>query len=252
MFRKGITIREAAEKWVSQFNAVDRGMIERLMMDHPDEWNEITTPCVHDWVYHYDESEYGTIVGIEGDVYKIELTGGKEIECETTDFEVIRDSLLPMWGRMWNFGDSADDYWLEDMDGIKLMSECGFRIYEHEEYGYWFGIDGCGYSFYEAHWEPLYKKRGLAWHDKRTEHTEEDVRKMLLDEGVSTSIVDKLMSIKAGDNVCIGGYYGGRIGKEDLEGIKKCDHFSISEKHEKVQEMSHVADNDYYKIERMV
>ena len=31
-------------------------------------------------------------------------------------------------------------------------------------FGYFFGIDGAGYSFYEEHWIPLYKARGLQWH----------------------------------------------------------------------------------------
>ena len=40
---------------------------------------------------------------------------------------------LPMWDTMWSFGDSADDYWLEKGDGLELMAECGFRIYEQED-----------------------------------------------------------------------------------------------------------------------
>ena len=71
---------------------------------------------------------------------------------------------LPMWGTMWSFGDSADDYWLEEEDGLELMAECGFRIYEQEDFGYLFGIDGAGYSFMDEHWIPLYKARGLQWH----------------------------------------------------------------------------------------
>lgn len=71
---------------------------------------------------------------------------------------------LPMWGTMWSFGNAADDYWLEEKDGLELMAECGFRIYEQEDFGYLFGIDGAGYSFMEAHWIPLYKARGLRWH----------------------------------------------------------------------------------------
>ena len=51
------------------------------------------------------------------------------------------------------------------------MADCGFRIYESEEFGYFFGIDGAGYSFYEEHWIPLYKQRGLQWH-KTDEETE--------------------------------------------------------------------------------
>lgn len=71
---------------------------------------------------------------------------------------------LPMWRVMWSFGDSADDYWLKKGDGLELMAEYGFRIYEQEDFGYLFGIDGAGYNFMEAHWLPLYKARGLHWH----------------------------------------------------------------------------------------
>lgn len=76
---------------------------------------------------------------------------------------------MPMLGWMWSFGDSADDWWLEEQDGIEKMEECGFRVYEHEDYGYYFGIDGAGYDFYDAHWIPLYKARGLQWHDEDDE-----------------------------------------------------------------------------------
>ena len=74
---------------------------------------------------------------------------------------------LPMWGTMWSFGDSLDNYWLEEKDGIALMSKCGFRIFKSDEFGYFFGIDGAGYDFYEAHWIPLYNERGLKWHDTK-------------------------------------------------------------------------------------
>lgn len=123
------TIREAAQAWVREFNAYPQGMIEQLWRDHPDEWSEIT--------YKGDEDDYYDV--------------------------------LPMWGTMWSFGDGIDDDWLSGEfgeDGLKLMSECGFRIYEHEEFGYFFGIDGAGYDFYEAHWIPLYKARGLHWHNE--------------------------------------------------------------------------------------
>ena len=53
------------------------------------------------------------------------------------------------------------------------MSDCGFRVYQHEEWGFFFGIDGAGYDFYSEHWIPLYKRRGLQWHDPAAEKAEE-------------------------------------------------------------------------------
>lgn len=41
---KGMTINDAAHKWVGEFNAISQGMIERLMRAAPDEWEELTLP----------------------------------------------------------------------------------------------------------------------------------------------------------------------------------------------------------------
>lgn len=171
--RKGVTIHEATERWVSEMNAFPYGMIERLMKLEPDEWSEVTVPSNGDRVYVYDlpdgcedYNRYGEIENhIGNEIYLINLDDGNTVEVGQEDFEVQNDGFLPMWGWLWQFGDSADDYWLEEMDGIQIMSDCGFRIYHNEEFGYFFGIDGCGYDFYEVHWIPLYKKRGLQWHD---------------------------------------------------------------------------------------
>lgn len=167
------TIEEATRGWVREMNAFPQDMIATLMRDNIDDWCEITTPSVGDRVYIYDSGEYGYIMDIidsdDDKQYKIELDEQSEIVVKQYDFEVQRDDYLPMWGTMWQFGDSTDDYWLEELNGIELMSECGFRIYEHPEWGYFFGIDGAGYSFYEAHWIPLYKARGLHWHEMETE-----------------------------------------------------------------------------------
>ena len=81
--------------------------------------------------------------------------GGRD---EDSDF-------LPLWNTMWTFGDPPDDFWLQDEGGLEIMAEYGFRIYEQEDFGYIFGIDGAGYDFMSAHWLPLYKARGLCWHD---------------------------------------------------------------------------------------
>ncbi len=74
------------------------------------------------------------------------------------------DTVLPMWSMMWSFGNITDISWLDDEKNRKTMADCGFRIYKQPDYGYIFGIDGSGYNFYEAHWIPLYKARGLKWH----------------------------------------------------------------------------------------
>lgn len=187
MIGKGMTVSEAAHRWVQEFNALPQGMIATLMEAKPCDWHEVTMPAECDRVYvtnmpdvDADGNEFeaddceGKIIEIRDNEfcpYLVELENGTIIELEADDMEVEYDDNLPMWGTMWSFGDNCDDWWLSDGDGIKIMSECGFRVYENDEWGYFFGIDGAGYDFYEAHWIPAYRRRGLQWHDPATEVT---------------------------------------------------------------------------------
>lgn len=168
MKRNGMTINDAAHEWVREFNAIPQGMIAELMKYSFDGWNELTAMSVGDTVYCNDYDAYGEIESYnsEAELFLVNLHNGKQVMVGKYDVVLAHDDILPMWGTMWSFSDSADDYWLSDGNGIRIMSQCGFRIYEHEEYGYFFGIDGAGYDFYEAHWVPLYKARGLKWHDE--------------------------------------------------------------------------------------
>ena len=174
MKRKGMTINEAAHAFVSEMNTFPLGMIQKLFELEPDDWMEVTPPSINDRVYVYDECCSGTIVERKDkdgeDIFVVELDcTSKTVECTESDIEAETDSYFPMWGWMWQFNDSSDDWWLEERDGIKMMADCGFRIYRSEEFGYFFGIDGAGYDFYESHWMPLYKARGLKWHDEEDE-----------------------------------------------------------------------------------
>jgi len=119
-----VTRRDAAQKWVNNFNAIPTQMIAKLWNADPEDWEEVTSSESDDY---YEQ--------------------------------------LPMWGTMWSFRESFDNDWLENENGIELMTRSGFRIFKSEEFGYFFGIDGAGYDFYEAHWIPLYNQRGLKWHD---------------------------------------------------------------------------------------
>lgn len=119
-------INDAAHAFVAEFDAFPESMISTLMSVDIDSWSEVTV------LDDDDEDDYR--------------------------------EFLPMWGTLWAFSDPTDIWWLEEKGGIETMSKLGFRIYHHEEWGYFFGIDGAGYDFYEAHWIPLYKARGLHWH----------------------------------------------------------------------------------------
>lgn len=255
MRRNGMTIKDAAYEWVREFNAIPQGMIAKLMSDNPDDWCEATKKAIGDRVYCYDPNESGEITSYdeETEIYTVELDNGKVIQVNESDMEIEYYDTLPMWGTMWSFGDNCDDWWLEEGEGIKIMSQCGFRIYEHEEFGYFFGIDGAGYDFYEAHWIPLYKARGLKWHDERTEISDESIVEKLAEVGATKEFIDKIIGLYAEESINIGGYYGPAPSKKILEALRNSQKFSVVDRHEKVMEMNgHYDDNDYYVITREV
>lgn len=182
MSKKGVTIREATRQWVEGMSHIPYGICEKLLeLGGPEAIEEITPPSRNDRVYVHGLPEdtettarYGTIINClaDADVYLVEMDDDVCIEVGSEDFEVQRDGYLPMWGTLWAFGDSIDNEWLRGEylgNGLQAMADCGFRIYEQEDYEYIFGIDGAGYDFYESHWIPLYRARGLHWHDPETE-----------------------------------------------------------------------------------
>lgn len=171
MLKTGMTIHEATEEWVGRdMNEIDSEMIRTLMEYEPEDWSNVTPPQVDDTVYVFNVAASGDGIitsVIETDdvkIYEIVLGDGRVIRVNSDEFEVVRDSELPMWGTLWSFRDICDADWLED--NLDIMAECGFTIIHSDKFGYFFGIDGAGYNFYDSHWIPLYKARGLCWHDE--------------------------------------------------------------------------------------
>lgn len=175
------TIKEACQLWVERdMNQVPMSVVEKLMQvsDYSD-ITEITPPSKYDRVEIFSgdyDGESGEIVKHLGNTeYLVQLNNSEYDEpvevCEDY-FDVQRDDVLPMWGTMWEFKDICDKEWLEN--NLQAVANCGFRIYESEDYGYLIGIDGAGYDFYEAHWLPLYKARGLHWHKEDKEESENE------------------------------------------------------------------------------
>lgn len=136
------------------------------MTFNPDDWQEVTKPVKGNRVYVYDENDYGKVIATLSDGYIVQMErDSAEIRVDEGNYRIEFDKRLPMWNTMWSFDNVCDDYWLKEEHGIKKMSECGFRIFKSKEFGYFFGIDGTGYDFYEQRWIPLYKARGLKWHE---------------------------------------------------------------------------------------
>lgn len=145
--------KDAVTKWVDSFNAIPLPLIEKAYISDIDSVTELTPLD-----YRCDEC-YNEFT---------EPIDNKCPHCNSEYFyEREFDSFFPMWGTMWTFSEKIDDWWLENH--LQEMANCGFRIYESDEIGYFFGIDGAGYSFLDEHFTPLYDVRGLKWHDKGVE-----------------------------------------------------------------------------------
>ena len=163
---------EACRAWVQEFDSIPYSVVNKLQQINEDDFLEVTPPSRYDRVYIYTTNQYGEILNIEqgdnGKEYLVKIDGKDEkVLLDQDDFEITYDGYFPMWGTMWAFSDKIDNDWLSGEfgeDGLQKMADCGFRIYESEDYGYVFGIDGAGYDFYESHWLPLYDARGLHWH----------------------------------------------------------------------------------------
>ena len=165
------TIKDAATLWVQRdMIPIPISVVEKLSAysDYND-FAEITPVSTYANVWSNSQQESGEVVKIyeneDGDEVILVDFNGDQIECNRYDLSREEHEALPMWGTMWCFADPLDKEWIEHEENMTKMAECGFRLYESEDYGIVFGIDGAGYDFYESHWVPLYKARGLRWHD---------------------------------------------------------------------------------------
>lgn len=177
-------LEDACHTWVNEMNGIPMSVIEKVNeydIEHNgvDSIVEITPPAIGDRVYVYDDDEHageeGEIVGTkydgEDDLYEIKFESDPDnasiisADC----FEVLRYEPFPMWGTMWALTDPTDIEWATGEylgPHLQEIADCGFRIYQSEDFGVLLGINGAGYDFFEAHWIPLYKARGLKWHNE--------------------------------------------------------------------------------------
>lgn len=196
-------IKEATQKWVRGFNAIPQELIKKAYFNeyYDESFIEITPKTYEcnvcgeqytkkeaeemeyvckcsmlsfeDWLEktkgyenYYEFKKDMQENGFDRDEIIDEWEEIRDEYCEyySNDlYEVEKYDVLPMWGTMWTFEKFIDKNWAREH--LESIASCGFRIYESDELGIILGIDGAGYDFYEAHWIPLYKCRGLRWHD---------------------------------------------------------------------------------------
>lgn len=169
--QKTNALMDSVERWIGSFDSIPTDMVQISLKNSRAPWREITYPAPGDSVYVYDmerttDENYGEIMGFNpaNNTYHVRMDDGREVDVDEGDLKVQRDGEFPAWGYMFQFGSVMDKEWLKSSENVRKMSECGFRIYYSDRWGYFFGIDGGGYDFYEKHWIPLYEARGLKWH----------------------------------------------------------------------------------------
>ena len=78
------TIREATYEWGREFNAVPRGIVEKLIKADGGAGNaisEVTPPSVGNYAYVFDKEAHGIVVQhLDDDKYLIELDDGEQVE----------------------------------------------------------------------------------------------------------------------------------------------------------------------------
>ena len=158
------SIYDAVHAWVSEMVSLPLSVAEKLKSLDEDDFEEFTPPVRGDCVYFPFGGDEGEVVRYDpaSGRYLVRMNGGYLKSAAEDEIEVYREEFFPMWGTLWSFSDPCDIRWGEEH--LQQMADCGFRLYESEDYGLVFGIDGAGYDFYREHWIPLYRTRGLQWH----------------------------------------------------------------------------------------
>jgi hypothetical protein len=112
------------------------------------------------------------------DEYNMEYS---EFQAQHDQWEEYQDALekwqnqtednYPMWGTLFE----CEDRWLGEniLEKLQGVYDCGFTVLDgFDELNVCLGVAGAGYSFYDAHWQPLYDLLGLHWHDEEEKLTQ--------------------------------------------------------------------------------
>ena len=168
-----ISVREATEEWIREFSYVPGSVIEKLIQyDESVSWYDsdafrlVASPLVECM---------GCDGHYEGDLSLEELHAvdedGKGIPCEHCQYNSGDEWRMARpqyafpcgWGTLFAPKDNCDILWFREH--AEEVAALGIFVFESEDWEIMLGIDGGGFNFYEAYWVPLYRLRGLRWHD---------------------------------------------------------------------------------------
>jgi hypothetical protein len=161
------TEAEAVRGWVAELNAIPQALIEKAYRGE-ERFEQVEFLAGGERVCeHCESSDLRPLTEAEKEEHGDDDEELWCSHCERTRpwrWQGSQDAWPAMWGTCWTFSDSSDERFARDNAGA--LAAIGFHVFETDELGVFIAIDGAGYDFYEAHWTPLYRLRGLHWHEE--------------------------------------------------------------------------------------
>ncbi len=165
------TLRKATEEWVAQFSDVPGSIIEKMAK-------------ADESIYAFDSDSFRLVASprikcswcsttYDGDLSLADLMAefdrGQGVPCDHCFLDGWwnlgePESGFPCgWGTLFAPMDPCDIRWFDAHKDE--VAKLGFFVFESDEYGILLGLDAGGFDFYDAYWIPLYRLRGLRWHE---------------------------------------------------------------------------------------
>ena len=171
---------KATRDWVEQFSNIPQQILNDLLESGNKEYDEIynplysvtcqmindcgsckqadnTTPAEYTELYEDDEEMYEDCK----DSYT-HWPDKPMPQCDAED-ERRNEDAIPIWGTLFQ-PQSYDRKWFRN-NAQTIYEETGVLVYDNEYYDIMLGINSAGHCFYQSYWIPLYKLRGLKWHE---------------------------------------------------------------------------------------
>jgi hypothetical protein len=166
-------MRAAAESWIDQFDRVPASVIEKMAQSDEamtyydsDSLRLVASPRIEctgcDATYEGERTLK--------ELHELDQAGRGEA-CPFCEHNAGDDwmrgcpvNAFPCaWGTLFTPRDRLDCEWV--LEHAQAVARLGFFVFESEDFGCLLGIDGAGFDFYDTFWIPLYRMRGLQWHE---------------------------------------------------------------------------------------
>ena len=172
---------KSTKDWIEQFNNIPQQILSDLIESGAKDYYEVYTPLYHvtckmlndcgnckhadditptqyTELYEDDEQMYIDC----GESYQPHYLDKVLAQCEMGEEQTHEDE-IPMWGTLVQ-PPYMDQDWFKS-NAQEIYEKVGLLVYENEYYTIMIGANSAGHDFYQSYWVPLYKLRGLKWHE---------------------------------------------------------------------------------------